>query len=242
MQKTFKKYSIAAAVALMGVVTVPGVMAKEDVICFADGSCKKGTWVTEDVFCFDGICTGRPKIWTPELGEVDASKYTEEELRKILDDYWTPERMHNAVGVMPTVPECTETDEHCIDDKPSYDKDEFWTPERIKNAKAVEVITEDGVGRRALLAEGLILDKKIIPPDATEEMIASRDFWTPERLRKALPIGTFPLGAVVRGVHDVPDISISIEKKGDDNGTAPDWIGGVSILPHPVQPAAGKAD
>jgi len=179
----------------MGVVSAPNVMAKEEVICFADGSCKKGTWVQDDVFCFDGICTGRPKVWTPELGEVDASKYRQEELRKILDD--------------------------------------FWTPERIKNARAVEVITEDGVGRRALLADGLILDKKQIPPDASEEMIASRDFWTPERLRKALPIGVAPLGAVVRGVRDVPDISISIEEKGENDGTAPVWIGGVE---------AGKVD
>jgi len=36
-------------------------------------------------------------VWTEELGEVDLDKYTEEELDKMVDDFWTPERMRNAI-------------------------------------------------------------------------------------------------------------------------------------------------
>jgi len=181
MKKTFKK--LAAAVALMGIVAAPSVMAKEDTVCFANGICKEGTWVRDDVFCFDGICTGPgpggPKTWS---------------------------------------------------DRSSYDKEEFWTPERIKNARAVEVITGDGVGRKALLAEETILDENIIPPYIPKESLSDWDFWTPERVREALPIGTSPLGAVIHDIRDVPDFSISIEEK--KGCTMPD----VRVLVYPFPP------
>jgi len=41
----------------------------------------------------------RMPVWTEELGEVDVSKYTNEELNRMVDDFWTPERMKNAIPI-----------------------------------------------------------------------------------------------------------------------------------------------
>jgi len=41
----------------------------------------------------------RMPVWTEELGRVDLDKYTEEELDRMVDNYWTHERMVNAIPV-----------------------------------------------------------------------------------------------------------------------------------------------
>jgi len=47
---------------------------------------------------FDGG-SARAPVWTDELGEVDLDQYTSEELAQMVRDFWTPERMKNAVPV-----------------------------------------------------------------------------------------------------------------------------------------------
>jgi len=53
----------------------------------------------------------RAPVWTEELGEVPLDQYTEKELGKMVHDYWTPERMRNAIpapmGMMEEVSENT---------------------------------------------------------------------------------------------------------------------------------------
>jgi len=39
----------------------------------------------------------RAPVWAEELGEVSLDEYTPEELKKMVHDYWTPERMRNAI-------------------------------------------------------------------------------------------------------------------------------------------------
>jgi len=180
MQKIFKKSRIATGVFLMAGLLASGVHA------------------AGDMECSNGVCSGKARIWIPELGEVDPSKYTEAEIRQMLEDYWTPERMRNAVGVMPTVPVCDGSNaEFCIDVTPPYDKEAFWTPERIEQGTVVEFIMPNGVGRRALLANELIYGEEHVPPGTPENVKAERDFWTPERLRKAIPTTGVPKDVVL---------------------------------------------
>jgi len=45
----------------------------------------------------------RMPVWTEELGEVDLNRYTEEELDRMVNNFWTPERMRSAIPMEPIV-------------------------------------------------------------------------------------------------------------------------------------------
>jgi len=43
------------------------------------------------------VISVRAPVWTEELGEVPLDQYTREELAQMVRDFWTPERMRNAI-------------------------------------------------------------------------------------------------------------------------------------------------
>jgi len=45
----------------------------------------------------ENVVSARGPVWTEELGDVPLDKYTREELSAMIRNYWTPERMKNAV-------------------------------------------------------------------------------------------------------------------------------------------------
>jgi len=49
----------------------------------------------------DQIAGMQLPVWTEDLGEVPLEKYTREELDKMVSDFWTPERIKNAVPMDP---------------------------------------------------------------------------------------------------------------------------------------------
>jgi len=47
------------------------------------------------------VVSAQLPVWTPELGEVPLDKYSREELDKMVADFWTPERIRNAIPLEP---------------------------------------------------------------------------------------------------------------------------------------------
>jgi len=162
--------------------------ANDDVLCI-HGKCIQGVRIAEDTVCFDSFCTYAPpqgksnlskdgipqgRLWTPELGEVQVDQYTDAELRKMMDDFWTPERMRNAEGVMPTVPcgtlkfEGAET--ACLENSAIPEaRMNYWTPERVKEATVVELQLPNGLVKNALIANDNVLEKT--PPPVPQAIL-----------------------------------------------------------------------
>jgi len=181
MLTLFKKLKFAAGIAVIGNLLTPSMgLANDDVLCI-HGRCIQGVHIAEDTICFDGFCTYAPppgksnlskdgipqgKLWTPELGEVQVDQYTDAELRKMMDDFWTPERMRNAEGVLPRVPcgdlkfEGAETICHSATMETRMN---YWTPKRVKEATVVELQLPNGLVKNALIANDNALEETPSP-------------------------------------------------------------------------------
>jgi len=208
MQTIFKKSKIAIGALLTTISLVTGVHAKDNIVCF------------------DGVCRVKSHIWIPELGEVDTSQYSEAEIRKILDDFWTPQRMFRAsinTGRRVSSQFCggdvflsaKGAEPHCRDE--SYllkEKMDYWTPERIQQASAVEIHLPNGLVLAALVDDDASADTEPPAPftvfdlkktegsvvESFEEEAHIRqkmDYWTPEQIEKATVMEIrLPEGAV----------------------------------------------